>query len=193
MIPVVATPQEVIGKVDSVELVQGNFGEQVKIVITPSNPEATNVRMFFFKPSDNQSSKWMKFVASFNKANGSAIKVVEEMVGVYVRIEEVKKSGKVQNEDREWTEPVVREVFASADAALSAWGLNRASANVNSEPVEVAPIAQIPDAVAGILKQKWVEVSGKNQGVPAEIVNEIFWNEVKGWGFDRQSVLAIKE
>ena len=196
-IPFETKDAEVIGQIKGLETVPGQFGEQIQITVTPVNPNATNVRLWWFALSDRKSSKWGRFLASFNeariKANPSAgaAKRVEDLLDVYVRVAEVPRAAKVRGEDREWREQVVREVYLTQDYAFIAWQTANPLSETVTEAAPVTPtITAIPDAIKPIVQQKWNELVTANPGLLQPVLEELFWESVKSWGFDRAAVFA---
>ncbi len=197
VIPFETKDSEVIGQIKGIETVPGQFGEQIQITLTPVDPNATNVRLWWFGVSDKKSSKWGRFLASFNesriKANPSAgaAKKVEDMLDIYVRIAEIPRAAKIRGEDREWREQVVREVYLTQDHALTAWQTANPQTETTAEEVTPTPVVSVvPDAVKTVIQQKWNEISAANSGLPQPVVEELFWESVKSWGFDRAAVFA---
>lgn len=203
-IPVVGEMPKTLGKISAIEIVEGKFGPQIQVTVEPVNPEATNVRLFWFPaPRPGQkplsTSKWMKFVNSFNDAHKKAvtgaqpIKKADEMLDCYVTIEEIQRSARIQGEDRTWAEPTVVTIFNSATQALDEWRKDnpvvegsQESSQENAEN-SAAPVAvkrEIPEQVIGILKAQWASAGGDK---------EKFWAIVGPWGYDINDVFEAME
>jgi len=171
-IPVKPEPVVVYGQISAVELVEGEYGEQVEVRLDPIPAEEFQ-RRWWFKPSSRASSKWMKFVTSFNKARGEDIENAEELVGQFVKIEEIEKSGNIRGEDRTWTEPVVTKVYPNEIELLK---------DVGEEEKDHPPFENsITDPAAiELLKQLY-----KQQG------EETFMKTVEAMGYDPQEALKV--
>ena len=195
-IPVTVTHQKLIGKVESIQEVEGNYGTQVQVVVAPANPEAVTNRLFWFKPSDKGNSKWMKFVNAFNSARAAAVQgsvpvqSVDELVNAWVEIEELPRSGVVQGEQRDWTEPVISHYFATEEGARNTWA---AQNNVEAPPEVPAtpatppdvPASTVPPPIAATLKNMLAK-SGKPLPV-------FYATEVASWGYTLEQVAeAVK-
>jgi len=113
-IPVKPEPVVTYGKIVSVELTEGDYGQQIQVQVERIPPSEFLWRSWF-KPSTRSNSKWMRFVQSFNRARGSDIETAEEMVGTYVKIVELDRSGEINGEFREWQEPYVEKVYESEE------------------------------------------------------------------------------
>ena len=187
-ISVEATGLEVIGKIKEIGLVDGKFGSQIQVTMQPADPNAANMRMWWFpnKPPFRANSKWIKFIKSFdlcvsrNTGKAYAIKDSDEMLGHWVTIEDVQRSGIVQGEPREWTEPVVKEVFENEAAAMAAWSKNAPAPVAQTEPAP-APRATIEPAVVAVLKSQW-DTANHDEA--------LFWPMVQGWGYSKELVMA---
>ena len=194
MIPVTVTHQKLIGKIDTIQEVEGNYGTQVQVTVAPADPQAVTNRLFWFKPSAQGNSKWMKFVNTFNSARSSAVQgsvpvqKVDELISAWVEIEEIPRSGVVNGEQRDWSEPVVSRYFATEEGARNTWA---AENNVTTEaPPEVpaapaTPPVAIPAQIAATLKGMLAK-SGK----PLPVFYE---TEVANWGYTLEQVAdAVK-
>ncbi len=190
-IPVKAEPAQVFGQISNAEEVQGQFGEQVRINLLPADPSAVNERVFFFKISTRANSKWIKFVDSFNKALAKAIQGageiadVNEIVGTWVKVIEVPRSGIVNGEQRDWTDPEVAEVYTSKENCVTAWETRVSSVKSTLPPAPTEPPATaapaIPDALIPILKKNWTDVKG-NEAAYLAITSS--------FGFPKEALLA---
>ena len=171
-IPVKPEPVVTHGKIVSIELVEGEYGEQVEVQVERIPPSEFMWRQWF-TPSSRSNSKWMRFVQSFNKARGSDIESVEEMIGAYVKIVELERSGEIRGEFREWTEPIVEKVYESEEEIYAELGEDANPFDEEEEPDNPGETSITDPAVLNLLKQLY-----EQQG------EEVFMQTVKGMGYD---------
>ena len=184
-IPVKAEPIEYLGRIETIEEIEGTYGEQIRVNLKPCNPDAINFKPFFFPKSASSRGKWMKFVVSFDKANKKEIASADEMIGRWVRIQEVLRSGEVQGEAREWVEPLVAEVYPDEAIAMTAWQAKQHSLIEKVTPVpfdEPKPtIVPVPEAIAVVLKSMLAGEKGDK---------EKLWEKAQSMGFTKMQVFA---
>ena len=203
LIPVVGQKPKAFGKIESVALVESEYGvvidgkkQQIEILLHPADPGATTMRKWWFKPSDRANSKWIGFVESFNTArkkvvpDTKSIKDEQEMVGSFVRIEETTKSGVIQGEQKEWNIQEVVEYYPTEADCVNAW---RDAQPKTAEPEAIpwdnptpaapaTPTATaIPAPIVAVLKAQWATAGGDV---------EKFWTSVSSWGYAKDAVLA---
>lgn len=177
-IPVKPAPDRLVGEIVSVEVVAGDYGKQIQVTLDPV-PAAEFHRQFWFTYSAKGSSKWMRFVTSFNQSIGREIDAADELVGEIVEIVEHERSGEIRGEARTWTEPVVVTVFMDRDEAMAA-----VEQPVSNTPGTAAPDSVPPtlESMSGLLTQVY-EATGRDP--------DRFFAQVKGFGFSRDAVLNI--
>ena len=182
------------GRVESMEQVEGDFGEQVRIVVVPSDPRAVTNYQWFTPYDKKPSGRLMKFVSSFSRARIEAIKGPEvkdsdEVVGSYIAyelhiVEMTLRDGRVVN-PRQW---LVTNYFTSEEDCRNAWAAYKgvevtvatdAPPEVPAAPA-VPPVA-IPAQIAATLKAMLAK-SGKPLPV-------FYDTEVKSWGYTLEQVM----
>ncbi len=194
VIGVVATVKY-FGRIESIDDETGDYGRQAAVKMKPCNPEAVSYKTFWMKlPEDpiekpSMSSKWMKFVTSFNKVSKKAIALATDMVGAWVCIEETPKSfERTDGTTQDYMEPLVSTVYANEDAAMLAWKTHQSTIVkkvATPEPVpfdEPKPtVVPVPDAIAVVLKSMLAGEKGDK---------EKLWEKAQSMGFTKMQVLS---
>jgi len=164
-IPVKAQAQpDQVCTIVNIAVVSGDYGDQIQVDFQTASG---GIFSRWFPFSSHQSSKWIKFVNSFNDARGEPVSDASEMVGTTIALGEKQESGEIQGEHRTWNVPIVKAIKKDGNGAAA------------------APLDEVPfDAAQALVEQ--YEAHERN--------DKKFWTAVKGWGYSQKAVgKVIKE
>ena len=204
---VVPTFPKFIGRIETVEEVPGEYGQQNKITLQPANPAATNMSTLFFPNTESKNGKWMKFLDSLYAARTKVVEgsvpatTVDELlsilIGAWIEVED-RVGGVVRSTGKEWTLKIVSRFFATEEEAMNVWRAEHPSAEpvVPETPmpeVSAAPaVPQVPVVLPAITYSpnviEWIKGEYEKAGKPPI---SVFAEMRKNLGFSLEQLTVL--